>query len=799
VSYDIVPGRGNKNAKLVFIGEAPGPDEFQSGRPFTGQSGQMLSRLLGHNTLLESDVYIDNVIQHKTAGRNPNFEEIKLAIPELRRRLMDLPNANCFVAIGNVALEALSVFAYSGVTKYRGSILPARLLGRKMVPIVHPAWIAKDGNREFRYFHVSISDIARAKIQSEFPEIRRPARNHRILYSFDEAIIAIRSLKGKLWAFDLETSLPCLGFALSTTESFTIPFASELYPYIWPTNQRAFLLQELKEVFTKDAKIITQNGFFDKRVLWKDYGIDPTSWNIHADTMWYHQLLYNELPHSLAFIGSIYTEEPYYKDEGREWKRGRDSETTYFTYNGKDCCVTLESFFGLEQEAEEIGQKAYFHEVIMPLEPVLWKMHQDGIWVDPKQLAEVKAELSRKILIEKIKMHHSVGFETNPRSPLDMEFLLNFLKIPEREIVRSEKTGKVSTNEDYLQRLYGRHGHPALLECLALRKSLHLQSGFTNLECDTGGRFHSIFKIGPKSGRLACSGDENGPQLQNIPLPLRRIFAAPNGRTFVELDLEQADTRVLAYDIPEPMLIAMFESEDPDIHSQVCSEIFGIPRKEINKHGPHAAKRKISKEVGHGSNYGMGPRRLVTTLRENGIFIQERQAKEFQASYFSRFGAIRGSYHPYVQERIRKTRSLHDLNGRKHLFLGFLDDTCYREAYSRIPQGTVAGVMMIGMRKLFDEFQSHEWPKGIPLILVQVHDSLVVECSTDDVVEVARLMEQSFSIVLNARGRDFTIPMEIVAGTHWGKLECLDRDGSRTTSNIPKKTKLLPSITTGVG
>src|SRR4029079_14905163 len=98
-----------------------------------------------------------------------------------------------------------------------------------------------------------------------------------------------------------------------------------------------------------------------------------------------------------------------------------------------------------------------------------------------------------------------------------------------------------------------------------------------------------IFKLGPKSGRLASSGDGNGPQLQNVPMSptiLRTIFIAPTGRRFVECDLEQADARVLAYCAPEPMLIQMFESEDSDIHSQTCAIIFGIERSLIGKDGP---------------------------------------------------------------------------------------------------------------------------------------------------------------------------------------------------------------------
>lgn len=778
----IVPGRGNPNAKLAFIGEAPGDEEFRIGKPFVGPSGQMLSNILGHNTLSESEVWIDNVCQKKTKGRNPSFEEIKEAIPGLRDRLRKLSSLNCIVAVGDVALRALSIFEFSGITKYRGSILPARLCGKKMVPIVHPAWIMKDGNHEYRYLHVSISDITRAKLESNYPDIRRPNRNHAIIYNLDEAIWRIRTLKStKMWAFDLETSLSCLGFAPSRKESFTIPFQSETRPIFWTQKEKAFLIEELKTLFTKEAKIITQNGLFDKEVLWKDYGIDPESWDIYADTMYMHQLLYPELPHSLAFISSIYTEEPFYKDEGREWKRGRDSEESFFKYNGKDCCVTLESFEEMLKELRETAQEDYFFQVIMPIVPILFKMHLNGVLIGQKELSEAKRILSRRETIARIKLHQSLGFEINPRSSIEMEAFLRTIGIPEKELVRSEKTGRVKADEDYLRRIYAKHKKLELLHVLDIRNSQYLQSGYTNFSRDSTGRFHALFKLGPKSGRLAGSGDKKGPQLQNIPVPtkslnLRRIFVAPPNRKFVAIDLQQADTRVLAYFAPEPMLIKLFESEDSDIHSQVTAEICGIPRDQITKETP---ERKIMKVVGHGTNYGMGPRKLVNVCRENGIFISEADSKRWQTAYFIRFLNLK-VYHLNTQAELRKTRILVDLNGRRHLFLGYFDDTTYREAYSRPPQATVAGIMLKGMINLQREINSHVW-QNEPLLLIQVHDEMIVECDDSDVSLIAKLMNRCFSIPLTAHSREFTIPMTTSSGQRWGELKQWGADGFPNT------------------
>jgi len=774
---DIVPGRGDPNAKLAFIGEAPGAEELIAKKPFIGPSGALLANLLSHNQILDSQVWIDNVVQTKPQNRNPSFEEIKAAIPDLRRRLRLLPNLNCIVPVGAVALQALSIFQYNKILDYRGSVLWSRLLNKKMVPIVHPDFIMKDGWRENRYTHVSIGDIARAVEESSQPERILPLRNHRILYHIDEIIQAIRSLRyAEFWSFDVETSLPCLGFSSNPLESFTIPFSG--LKYCLTPQQREFVINELRQVFNHDAKIICQNGIFDWQVLWKDYSIDPQSWHIYADTMYLHQLLYPELPHSLAFITSVYTREPFYKSEGREWQKGKDDEAQYFRYNGKDCCVTLESFFEMLEEAREVGQEEYFFKILMPAIPVLFKMHVSGVYISQQNLSIAKTHLNRIANIARIKTIRSLGFEVNPRSPLDMEGFLHEIGVKEKDIQRSKKTGKVKTDEDYLKQLFHKCRRPEILDLLTLRGAQHLLSGFTNLKTDSSGRYHAIFKPGPKSGRLASSGDGNGPQLQNIPTPsrqlnLRSVFAAPPGRAFIKCDYEQADTRALAYIIPEPMLVNLFESEDSDIHSQICHQVIlpHVSREEIFKGSKYDKERKIAKETGHGTNYGMGARKLVKILWENDIFITEAKAKEFQAAYFTRFPNLK-MYHLNIQTQIRNSRTIWDLNGRRHVFLGFIDDTLFREAYSRPPQATIAGLMLRGMVRLQLKIDQASW-QNPPLILMQIHDELVVECDISDTLRVAKMLKESLTISLSAHGKEFVIPMEIASGETWGTMRKL--------------------------
>jgi len=100
----VVPGSGNENAQIVFIGEAPGYHEDQQGLPFVGQAGQFLDYLLNSINLQRSDVYICNVIKCRPPGnRDPLPTEIKNCQKWLDRQL-ELISPKIIVTLGRYSL-----------------------------------------------------------------------------------------------------------------------------------------------------------------------------------------------------------------------------------------------------------------------------------------------------------------------------------------------------------------------------------------------------------------------------------------------------------------------------------------------------------------------------------------------------------------------------------------------------------------------------------------------------------------------------------------------------------------------
>jgi uracil-DNA glycosylase len=102
-----VPGEGNPNADMVCVGEAPGAKEDETGRPFIGQAGQLLTKILAAIDLTREQVFICNVLKHRPPGnRNPLPEEVEACSPYLIRQL-ELIKPKVIVAFGTFAAQTL--------------------------------------------------------------------------------------------------------------------------------------------------------------------------------------------------------------------------------------------------------------------------------------------------------------------------------------------------------------------------------------------------------------------------------------------------------------------------------------------------------------------------------------------------------------------------------------------------------------------------------------------------------------------------------------------------------------------
>lgn len=134
-------GQGNPNARLVFVGEAPGAEEDRQGLAFVGRAGQLLTRIIEAMGLRREDVYICNVIKCRPPGnREPEMSEIIACEPYLLRQL-ELIRPEVMVALGRVAIQTL-LRDKTPITRMRGRWRDYH--GIPLMPTFHPAYLLRN-------------------------------------------------------------------------------------------------------------------------------------------------------------------------------------------------------------------------------------------------------------------------------------------------------------------------------------------------------------------------------------------------------------------------------------------------------------------------------------------------------------------------------------------------------------------------------------------------------------------------------------------------------------------------------
>jgi DNA polymerase len=141
----IVHTEGQSNARLMFVGEAPGADEDASGRPFVGRAGQLLNKIIEAIGLKRDDVLIGNVNRCRPPGnRTPTTEEAHTCKPFLLREI-NIARPDVIVVLGNTAMKNL-LDTKEGITRLRGQFQDYR--GIKVMPTFHPAYLLRDPSKK---------------------------------------------------------------------------------------------------------------------------------------------------------------------------------------------------------------------------------------------------------------------------------------------------------------------------------------------------------------------------------------------------------------------------------------------------------------------------------------------------------------------------------------------------------------------------------------------------------------------------------------------------------------------------
>jgi len=148
-----VPGEGNSNARIMFVGEAPGADEDAQGRPFVGRAGQLLDKIIEACGLKRSDVFIGNILKCRPPeNRDPRAEEIISCLPYLQRQI-EIIEPEIIVALGAHAAKTL-LNTTKPIGQLRGQFHEYYAgLGRppvKLMATYHTAYLLRNYSQENR-------------------------------------------------------------------------------------------------------------------------------------------------------------------------------------------------------------------------------------------------------------------------------------------------------------------------------------------------------------------------------------------------------------------------------------------------------------------------------------------------------------------------------------------------------------------------------------------------------------------------------------------------------------------------
>ena len=394
--------------------------------------------------------------------------------------------------------------------------------------------------------------------------------------------------------------------------------------------------------------------------------------------------------------------------------------------------------------------------------PVIWalfQMEKRGMKLDDTLLKQMGDELAAEVSELEQQMYSMAGYEFNASSPAQLsEVLFTKLQLPTAGIKKG-KTG-YSTGQKELDKLRGQHPIIELIE--RYRELTKLIS--TYIEAlpklmATDGRIHTTFNQDVTStGRLSSTN----PNLQNIPVrtelgrKIRQAFVPSDGKVFVGADYSQFELRLAAVLADDKKLIEDFNS-DVDIHAKTAAETYGISIDEVSK-----SQRRAAKVINFGVLYGMSPHGLAAAT---GMSFTE--AKKFIDHYFEVRKPIR-QYLDKILTQAREQGFVETYFGRRRptpdvKSSNFMVRSSAERAAMNMPiQGTEADLMKLAMIRLEDKLS------GLADAILQVHDSILVECKPEDVQKVSEIMKAEMEGVCPEL--PIKLKVDVGTGTNWGEV-----------------------------
>jgi DNA polymerase-1 len=439
-------------------------------------------------------------------------------------------------------------------------------------------------------------------------------------------------------------------------------------------------------------------------------------------------------------------------------------------YAAADAATVLQLIPQQQAELEKSGALGLFTDIEMPLIPLLAEMEMTGIALDTDFLAKMSVELDTRLKELETLVHTAAGEAFNLNSTQQLSAVLfDRLKLPPPGGAKRTASGHYSTAADVLESLRGQH--PVVDWILENRELAKLKSTYVDslpLQINpASGRVHTSYsQIAAVTGRISSSD----PNLQNIPIrtelgqKVRKAFVAAPGSVLLAVDYSQVELRIAAHMSQDVALLAAFRSGQ-DIHTATAAAIYGIPLEQVSKE-----KRRAAKAINFGLIYGMSAFGLT---RSSDLTLAE--SENFVKAYFEQFPGVKNyldgmrklaAEQGYVETLLGRRRYFPTLKTERNAQVRAREE---REAINAPIQGTAADIMKLAMLHLPSALRE----AGLSArILLQVHDELVLECKSAELVPTADVVQ---SVMENAYTLSIPLKTEARSGQNWGELAPLHK------------------------
>lgn len=786
----------------MIIGDAPSAMNMAKGEYLTGKPGRILVDEL--ESLGLTEYYATGVVKcQPPEGKKVEPSECKACAGYIQDELRE-QKPKYVLVMG--ATAAKSVVKAANLSSVVGKLIEKD--GITYVPCYSPAYVLRDPSKELEFKRVlkRFVDLTKGVAEAEWVEPRIRVIDRSNLdefmdkFSQESEFVCDLETSGLDW-YNPDSYINCAGFFLPKTGSGELPEAWVLPIRKAPTLPADAQLKLLRWMQEQGKHVVNQNWKFDSLWLWKKMGVEFFN---SDDTMLMHYNLDENTPHGLKENARLWLNAPDY-DLTTSEKKGNVDAMKLFTYCGRDALRTwkLKQKYARELMKDKETRNIYQY-LTMPASRMYEVIEREGHHVNLERRAKTKAELEIKLADSLRELNGLVGYEVNWNSPKQVgEALYGTLGLT--PTVFTDK-GAPSTGE---QALVNMGDHPIVKVLMDYRSHQKMLSTYIDGwdEYMVGDRLYLGTKLhGTVTGRYSS-------RLHQVPRDgtIRNLIEAPEGWTFVQADLSQAELRIAAVVSSDPELTRCYikgidvhwKTSMSNLRLQGSGKLMDLARDtvgrwgkdpsapvnqiidwmmemghdkaiELNKHWKEV--RKQAKAVNFGFLYSMGAKKFTEYAKVNyGWDVTIQEAQQIRDSFFATYASL-PNWHDRQKSMVRIDGFVRSLSGRKRRLPGIWSPDrsmmaeCERQAINSPVQGFIGDLKVMGMLSIYHNLQVPD--KGAKLkVKAEVHDSILMwvknEYLDEMLPKIKHYMEHPE--LLNQWGIIFPVPIvaDLEVGT-WG-------------------------------